>query len=215
MSVGTLALWDDGHIAGLWRRGWLRLAAADDAPKLLAEESDKIQRAQAGDREAFAALVEHYWDRLYRWLYHLTHHQHTAEDLAQDTFLKAFSRLSTFRCGSNFQAWIFRIAYNGFLNQRRVANRLRSPFPEDVAGVEASPDEQAISKEAMQQLARAVGRLPGEFRAALLLRMEEGLSFREIAEVLETTEQTARWRVFKARQKLMTVLAPQLDREKP
>ena len=101
------------------------------------------------------------------------------------------------------------------LNQRRVANRSRQPLPEDVAATEAGPDEQALSHEAMQMLARAVGRLPNEFRAALLLRIEEGLSFREIADVLETTEQTARWRVFKARQKLLTVLAPQLDREKP
>ena len=108
-----------------------------------------------------------------------------------------------------------RIAYNAFLNQRRVAARSRQPFPDDVAAHDAGPDEQALSREAMQLLARAVGRLPGEFRAALLLRIEQGLSFREIADVLDTTEQTARWRVFKARQKLMTVLAPQLDREKP
>lgn len=208
-------LWDELHIAALWRRGWVPLAATDDSPNLLAEEAVTIRRAQTGDREAFAALVEHYWDRLYRWLYHLTHHQHAAEDLAQEAFMKAFARLDTFRAGSNFQAWIFRIAYNAFLNQRRVAARSRQPFPEDVAAHEAGPDEQALSREAMQLLARAIGRLPGEFRAALLLRIEEGLSFRQIADVLDTTEQTARWRVFKARQKLMTVLAPQLDREKP
>jgi RNA polymerase sigma-70 factor (ECF subfamily) len=206
--------WDEWHIAALWRRGRVPLAATDDSPNLVAGESITIQRAQAGDRQAFAALVEHYWDRLYRWLYHLTHHQHAAEDLAQEAFMKAFARLDTFRAGSNFQAWIFRIAYNAFLNQRRVAARSRQPFPDDVAAHDAGPDEQALSREAMQLLARAVGRLPGEFRAALLLRIEQGLSFREIADVLDTTEQTARWRVFKARQKLMTVLAPQLDREK-
>ena len=72
-----------------------------------------------------------------------------------------------------------------------------------------------MSRENLQVLTRAVGRLPPDFRAAFLLRVEEGLSFREIASVLETTEETARWRVFKARQKLMDVLAPQLDREKP
>jgi len=192
----------------------LRLAASDESRKL-AEESSLIHRAQQGDREAFAKLVEFYWDRLYRWLYHLTHHQHSAEDLAQEALMKAFAKLDTFRCGSNFQAWLYRIAYNAFLNQRRVANRLRSPFPDDVAGIEAGPEEQAISREAMQLLARTIGRLPNEFRAALLLRVEEGLSFREIADVLDTTEQTARWRVFKARQKLLSVLAPQLDREKP
>ena len=68
-----------------------------------------------------------------------------------------------------------------------------------------------MSREALQHLARAVGRLPTEFRAAFLLRAEEGLSFREIADILETTEETARWRVFKARQKLMEVLAPQMS----
>ncbi|HMC88367.1 MAG TPA: sigma factor-like helix-turn-helix DNA-binding protein, partial [Gemmataceae bacterium] len=67
--------------------------------------------------------------------------------------------------------------------------------------------------ETMQLLARAVGRLPAEYRAALLLRAEEGLSFHQIALVLGIKEETARWRVFKARQKLMGVMAGQLDRE--
>jgi RNA polymerase sigma-70 factor (ECF subfamily) len=191
------------------------LAAAEDIPVRPVEEPDLIQRAQKGDREAFAALAERYWDRLYRWLYHVTHHQHTAEDLAQETFLKAFSKLDTFRWGTNFQAWLYKIAYNAFLNQRRSLNRSRHPFPDDVADVEAGPDEQAMSRESLQLLARAVGRLPNEFRAAFMLRAQDGLSFREIADILETTEQTARWRVFKARQKLLSVLAPQLDRETP
>ena len=73
---------------------------------------------------------------------------------------------------------------------------------------------EAMTREGMQLLARTVGRLPADFRAAFLLRVEEGLSFRQIAAVLETSEQTARWRVFKARQKLLKVLAPLLDREK-
>ena len=89
---------------------------------------------------------------LYRWLYHLTHHQHTAEDIAQETFLKAFARLETFRWGNNFQAWLYRIAYNAFLNQRRVSARSCHPFPDDVADVEAGPDEVAMSRESLQLL---------------------------------------------------------------
>jgi RNA polymerase sigma-70 factor (ECF subfamily) len=191
----------------------VRLSSTHLTVRVITDEHVWIHRAQTGDREAFSALVEHYWDRLYRWLYHLTHHRHTAEDLAQEAFLKAFAGLHSFRTGSNFQAWLFRIAYNTFVNQRREAARSRQPFPEQVPASGPGPDEQAMSREALQLLARAVGRLPGEFRAAFLLRVEEGLSFREIADVLETTEETARWRVFKARQKLMSVLAPQLDRE--
>jgi RNA polymerase sigma-70 factor (ECF subfamily) len=191
------------------------LAPPDSTDKLPAEEHVLIHAAQQGDRPAFAELVKRYWDRLYRWLYHLTHDCHTAEDLAQETFLKAFRHLNTFRTGSHFQAWLFRIAHNSFVNHRRASSRTRHPLPEQLAANEPGPDEQAMSQESLRLLARAVGRLPTDFRAAFLLRVEEGLSFREIAGVLGLNEETARWRVFKARQKLLQVLAPQLDREKP
>lgn len=177
------------------------------------EESMLVQQSQQGDRQAFAELIERYWDRLYRWLHHLTHHRETAEDLAQETFMKAFAHLDSFRAGSNFRAWLFRIAFNGCVNQRKIDARSRQFFPENLADRGTGPVEEAMTQEALQLLARAVGRLPGEFRAAFLLRVEEGLSFREIAGVLDTTEETARWRVFKARQKLMEVLAPQFEPE--
>jgi RNA polymerase sigma-70 factor (ECF subfamily) len=185
-----------------------------DRGQLPAEEHLLIRGAQKGDRQAFARLVERHWDGLYRWLYHLAHDRHAAEDLAQEAFLKAFNGLHTFRAGTNFRAWLFRIAHNSFVNQRRTA-RARQPFPEELPTRDDGPVEQALSREALQMLSRAVGRLPSEFRSAFLLRAEEGMSFRDIGKALGITEETARWRVFKARQKLMTVLAPQLDREKP
>jgi RNA polymerase sigma-70 factor (ECF subfamily) len=177
-------------------------------------EDGLIQQAQTGDRSAFAQLIEAYWDRLYRWLYRLCHDRHLAEDLTQEAFLRALSSLSSFRVGGSFQAWLFRIAYNHFLNQRREGRRVRIAFPEELPSDAEGPAEQVLSREALQLLARAVGRLPTEFRAAFLLRVETDLSFREIADILQITEETARWRVFKARQKLMETLAPQLDREK-
>lgn len=188
---------------------------AFDSDRLLDDDHALVEQARGGDRRAFGLLIERYWYRLYRWLYHLTHHQHGAEDLAQEAFLKAFAALRSFRPGSNFRAWLFRIAYNGFVNQWRQDVRVRQPFPEHLAAPGEGPAEQAMSEEGLRLLARAVGRLPPEFRAAFLLRVEEGLSFQEIGAALNVTEATARWRVFKARQKLMNVLAPQLDREKP
>lgn len=175
------------------------------------EEHVLIHASQQGDRQAFSVLVERYWDRLYRWLYHLTHDRHAAEDLAQETFLKALKGLATFRTGSNFQAWLFRIAHNSFVNQKRSARRQRQPFPEQLSAHGEGPAALAAQRETLLVLARAVGRLPTDFRAAFLLRVEEGLSFRQIADVLGLTEETARWRVFKARQKLMEVLAPHED----
>jgi len=179
----------------------------------LADEHVLIQSAQLGERRAFGTLVEHYWDRLYRWLFHLTHDPHTAEDLVQESFLRAFRALKSFRAGTNFQAWLFRIAHNALANQRRANRRIRQPFPEGAPATHEGPSELAMTREAMQHLARAVGRLPTDFRAAFLLRAEEDLSFRDIAQALDISEETARWRVFKARQKLMEVMEPYLDKE--
>ncbi len=192
----------------------MRVAAFENSHEPLAEEHRQVVAAQQGDRPAFAALVERYWDRLYRWLYHLTHDRHTAEDLAQETFLKAFAGLKKFQAGTNFGAWLFRIAHNNFANQCRSAGRQREPLPDDLADPQHGPLDQAVSAEALQGVAQAINRLPAEFRAALLLRIEEGLSFRQIAEVLDLTEETARWRVFKARQKLMSVLTAHQEQEK-
>ena len=183
------------------------------------EEQALIRRAQAGERPAFAGLVERYWDRLYRWLYRLTRDRHLAEELTQEAFLKALAGLATFQPGTSFQAWLFRIAHNSWVNHARRPGHGphgHEPhvFPEHLPGRDEGPLEQVVGRECLQLLARAVGRLPAEFRAAFLLRAEEGLSFRQIGEVLGLTEETARWRVFKARQKLLSVLAPRQEQEK-
>ena len=183
----------------------------EPVPPLLDEEAEWIRAAQAGDRSAFAQLVERYWDRLYRWLYHLTRDRHAAEDLTQETFLRALAAVKSFRPGSNFRAWVFRIGHNNFVNQKRAERRTKHQLPDDAA----APDVNAVennteNREVLEVVQRAVDDLPAEFRSALTLRVYEGMSFRQVAHVLKTTEETARWRVFKARQKLMKVLSPEL-----
>jgi RNA polymerase sigma-70 factor (ECF subfamily) len=187
----------------------------DTDPLLPNEEAEWIRAAQSGDREVCNAacqhLIERYWDRLYRWLYHLTRDRHAAEDLTQETFLKALGAIQSFRAGSNFRAWIFRIGKNNFVNQMRSERRTRHQLPEDAAAPEMSGVELTTeNREALEVVKKAVSELPMDFRMALLLRVEEGLSFREVARILDTTEETARWRVFKARQKLLKVLSPEL-----
>jgi RNA polymerase sigma-70 factor, ECF subfamily len=189
------------------------VSGTEETPVILDEEQRLLQNAQMGDRQAFAQLVERYWDRLYRWLFHLTHDRHSAEDLAQEAFLRAFAHIKSFKLGGKFQAWLFRIAYNNLVNQWRSPERSRQALPPNLATPDEGPLEHALTRERMQVLLRAVGRLPADFRAAFLLRVEADLSFREIAEVLGVQEETARWRVFKARQKLMKVLNPQRERE--
>lgn len=174
------------------------------------DEADLIRSAQAGDRPAFSKLIDRYWERLYRWLCRLTRDGTVAEDIAQETFLKAFAAVNSFRAGSNFRAWLFRIAHNNFVNQRRSIRHNRQPLVPEIAEEPRGPVGETLSKEAMQLIADAVAKLPSDFRGALTLRVEEGLSFRDIAEAMGITEETARWRVFKARQKLMSVLSPDL-----
>ncbi len=175
------------------------------------EEMAWITAAQAGDRHAYGRLVEAYWERLHRWLYQLTHNRHQAEDLTQETFTKALSALQSFRAGSNFRAWIFRIAHNNFVNDKR--REKRSPKSLDSEGVpepaSTTEEELAENREEVRRVCEALGTLPTDFRTAILLRVEEGLSFREMADILGTTEETARWRVYKARQKLLKDLGYQ------
>ena len=174
------------------------------------EESEWLAAAQRGDRQAFGRVVELYWDRLYRWLYHLTRDRHRAEDLAQETFMKALAGLASFRPGSNFRAWLFRIGHNNFVNLKRGERKVGQTMPEELADASVTAPETAADRETLRLVTDAVASLPTEYRSALMLRAEDGLSFREIAAILQTTEETARWRVFKARQKLMKILAPEL-----
>ena len=181
--------------------------AHEHEPHLETEELKWITQAQTGDRDAFARMVELYWERLYRWLYHMTRDRHQAEDLVQETFLKALGALKSFRAGTNFRAWLFRIGHNNFVNMKRSQKRSGHALPEDTPHRDpATPLDHSANRETVQVVAEAVGKLPPDYRSALMLRVENELSFREIATILEITEETARWRVFKARQKLMQML---------
>jgi len=184
-----------------------------DAPRPLpAEETTWIVAAQRGDRSAYARVVDAYWDRLYRWLFRMTHDRHKAEDLTQETFLKALAAIASFRPGSNFRAWLFRIGHNNFVNLKRGEKRATQTLPDEPTQADGTPgpQEMASDRETLARVNKAVADLPSDFRSALLLRAEEGLSFREVAAILGITEETARWRVFKARQKLVKVLDPEL-----
>ncbi len=183
------------------------------APDTSRDDSDTalLTAAASGDRAAFSAIVDRYWDRLYRWLFHLTHDRHQAEDLTQETFLKALAAMSSFRLGSNFRAWLFRIGHNNFVNLKRSTKRVRGTTTDDTeAPPRPTPSEVMADREALAVVQAAVAELPHDFKTALLLHTQEGLSYREIAAIVKTTEETARWRVFKARQKLMKVLNPDL-----
>ena len=176
------------------------------------EETLWVRQAAQGDRDAFARLVDTYWDKVRRWLYGLTGKNHLAEEAAQETFLKAWTALSTLREPATFRAWLFRIARHCWLDARRRSNaHLKVPLPAEVPGNQPSPLSDVIGDEAQEQLSIALALLPSKYRAAYLLWTQEELPYSEIAEILGVNEDTARWRVCKARQGLVQKLSPYLQ----
>jgi RNA polymerase sigma-70 factor, ECF subfamily len=173
-------------------------------------EGDLVRLAQRGDRQAFARLVEEYWGRVYGRLYRLTRNRHIAEDVTQETFLKALRAIGSFRAGTCFPAWLFRIARNTLISQRRRRAIGQQALPDNVPAESEEPPAQAMHREALAQLTCVLGRLPNVLRAPYLLRTEQCLSFRDIAGILNVAEETARWRVCTARKKLIKHMAPHL-----
>jgi RNA polymerase sigma-70 factor (ECF subfamily) len=175
-------------------------------------EHQWITQAQAGDKQAFAALVDLYWPRIYRWLYGLTGNTHTAEELTQDAFLKAWTALPSFQGSSGFKAWLFRIAGNKLIDSRRGPRGIAPEvLPDSLATREQGPVAAVLSQESQTVVQEACARLPNKLKEAFLLRTQEEMSFEEIGAVLGVTEETVRWRVFKARHLLLNELKHYLD----
>jgi RNA polymerase sigma-70 factor (ECF subfamily) len=179
-------------------------------------EQQEIQRAQAGDSHAFAALVDRHWGRVFRWLVSLTRHDQLAEDLTQEAFLRAWRALPTFQPGASFRTWLFGMARNSLIDSKRGPRGTPTrPLADTLASNEPGPVEVALEREGRSLLHDACGRLPEHFRSAFLLWAQEELSFAEVAAALGITEATARWRVFKARLLLVAQLESYLDGKKP
>jgi RNA polymerase sigma-70 factor, ECF subfamily len=177
-------------------------------------EQQLIRQSQAGDRQAFASLLDSYYSRINRWLYGLTGNRHTAEDLTQDVFLKAWAALPNFQ-GTGFRAWLYRIASNLLIDSRRGPRGVRpDQLPEGLTAREPGPIAVVLGREGQTVVMEACEKLPAKLRAAFLLRTQEELEFDEIARVLEITEETVRWRVFKARHMLLNELKAYLDEKR-
>ncbi len=177
------------------------------------EEQNWVRRAAAGDRAAFAALVARYWRPVRAWLYGLCGEFHTAEDMAQDVFLRAWKSLPKLANAEVFRVWLFRIARNEYLARQRSPRVGKlAELPPEIAGPRTEPLTGLLEKEGASALNEAVGRLPILFQEAYLLWTNAEWPYSEIARVLETTEETARWRVCEARRRLVGELGPLLER---
>jgi len=170
-------------------------------------EREFVRRARAGDRAAFAALVDRYWNPVRVWLAGMTGgDDHVAEDLAQEAFFKAWVALPGLAAEETFRVWLFRIARNEFLTRARSPRSAVGQTLPDVEDAHPGPGEAAEEQEAATALRVAVARLPAAYREAYLLWTHERIPYSEIARIIGATEDVARWRVCEARRQLVRAL---------
>lgn len=199
-----------------------RNAAGDD--RVLSLESAILERARAGDAQAFGSLVERYQDRVFNAVYRMCGNADDAADLTQDAFVKAFRSLDGFRGESGFYTWLFRIAVNLTLSARRRRKPVASL--DDVSddgrpraiGEEADmrrngeverarPDRMAEAEEQKDAVWAALRALGEEHRAILVLREIEGFDYEQIADMLDIPPGTVRSRLHRARAALKAKLS--------
>lgn len=187
-----------------------------------AEEAQLIGRAQKGDLAAYDELVRRYQERIYATLYHMTSNHEDANDLTQEAFIKAYQVLQSFKGGSSFYTWVYRIAVNktiNFLKQRK--NRYAMSLNDLDFNAEKDPDLVALISdktprrdialgELHKKLNEAMQKLSEQHRLVVTLHDVQGLAHEEIAEIMQCNVGTVRSRLFYARQQLQGDLADYL-----
>jgi RNA polymerase sigma-70 factor (ECF subfamily) len=185
-------------------------------------ESELVRRARRGDLQAYDELVKRYQERIYATIYHMTSNHEDANDLAQESFIKAFQALKSFKGGSTFYTWLYRIAVNktiNFLKQRK--NRTHMSLndidfnaehdPDMMALIsEKTPRREAALTELQKKLNEALLKLSEPHRLVVVLHDVQGQSHEEIAEVMDCNIGTVRSRLFYARQQMQAELADYL-----
>ena len=185
-----------------------------------------VERVQRGDKYAFDLLVTKYQRKLGRLISRFVRDPGEAEDVTQEAFIKAYRALPTFRGDSAFYTWLYRIGINTAKNHL-LANKRRAPTstPFDAEESESfeeasllrevnTPENELMSKQVVDVVQKSLQELPDDLRTALTLREIEGLSYEEIASVMNCPVGTVRSRIFRAREAVAANLRPLLDTSK-
>src|SRR6185369_13452055 len=187
------------------------------------DDSDAVAvaRAREGDQDAFGLLVERHSLRLFQLVYRMTGNEQDAEDVVQETFLRAYKQLTRFESRAGFGTWLHRIAANCSLDLLRKRKRrdekvetveLESEDPLLTLSSQApAPDDQAFHLEVRQQVEAVMEQLTAMERAAFVLRHFEGKSIEEIGSALGTGPNATKQSIFRAVQKLRRALEPVLN----
>ena len=185
-----------------------------------------VARAQGGDKHAFGLLVEKYQRKLGRLLARFIRDPAEVEDVTQEAFIKAYRALPAFRGDSAFYTWLYRIGINTAKNYLMALGR-RAPTSTEVEAEDAegfedgeqlrdinTPESLLLSAEIAQTVNATIDELPEELRTAIQLREIEGMSYEDIARIMDCPIGTVRSRIFRAREAIAERLRPLLDTRK-
>jgi RNA polymerase sigma factor (sigma-70 family) len=201
------------------------LEAEADAPTVPAAVEDKqlVRRAQEGDLSAFDELIRRYQERVYATVYHMTSNHEDANDLTQETFVKAYKALTSFKGDSGFFTWVYRIAVNKTINFLKQKKNRHNGFslndldfnaehdPDLVALVsDKNPRRDMGLAELQEKLNEAMQKLSEVHRLVVTLHDIQGLSHEEIGKIMDCNPGTVRSRLFYARQQLQGALSDYL-----
>ena len=183
--------------------------------------SQLIQWALKGDQKAYAEIVERFRTRIYSFIFRMVKNKAEAEDLTQETFIKAFNALSSFNSEYAFSTWLYKIAVNNAIDYFRK-KRLRTysidtpikvkdgDLQREFEDTTLGPEHGLISREKSLQIKRAIDSLPDKYREAILLRHTMDRSYEEISEELNVPLGTVKVRIFRAREMLKKKLREQM-----
>jgi len=184
------------------------------------DEGELVTELQAGSDAAFDWLVTYYHAGVYNLAFGMLSDASDAADVTQEVFLRAFKGIHGFRRGSSLKTWLYRITVRQTLNHRRWCWRHRreqisldadergKKTSLEVPDAEATPFERFAAEETQAALRRALEQLPESFRSAVILRDLEGLSYEEVAEVLDISVGTVKSRILRGRRLLKEILEP-------
>jgi RNA polymerase sigma-70 factor (ECF subfamily) len=167
-----------------------------------------LRKAQRGDERAFSLIVRAYEVPVFNYVMRLVGDRALAEDLTQEVFIRVFQGLPKFSLRSKFTTWLFQVTKNRVLDELRASERR----PRALVAIDDAPPLEAVDApveqvEMIDALWTAVDGLNTDLKMALLLRDVVGLSYNEIADALDTTLATVKWRIFKAREEVQLALA--------
>jgi len=185
-------------------------------------DAELVKRVQTGDKAAFDILVQKYQHKVVNLIARFVSDQTECYDIAQDTFIKAYRAIGNFRGDSQFYTWLYRIAANTAKNHLASRARKSPNYTVDVDDAEhyqgesglkenTTPENLLLADEIEKTVFRAIDDLPDDLKSAITLREIEGLSYEEIAEVMDCPIGTVRSRIFRARDAIDKELRPLLE----